>query len=145
MRMRQLGLLTALSLTALACGGPSVGELIAQKVTVTLSATSSQPDVVAVGDAQAGLGVQRAFVAASAMTLRPCDEDVESVVLEARGYDLLKDYSEEVTTAVTEWCAIQLDLDPVSETVTKGVPKGAVLYAEAVDAAGTELSFVSER
>jgi hypothetical protein len=140
-----LGLSTAFSLTALACGGPDVGEITEQRVTVTLNALSSQPSVAAVDTATTGLSVQRAFVSASAMTLVPCDEDAASIVLPARGYDLLDSPSEEVTTAVTDLCAVQLDLDPVSDAATEGVPDGATLYAEAKAPSDQALSFVSDR
>lgn len=145
MRTRQLGLLTACSLTALACGGPSVGEIAEQRVTVTLNAMSSQPSVAAVDTASEGLSVKRAFISASAMTLVPCSDDAASIVLAARGYDLLDSPSEEVTTAVTELCTVQLDVDPVSDAATEGVPDGATLYAEAKDSSSQALSFVSER
>lgn len=128
-----------------ACGGPTVGEIVEQKITVTLSARSSQPQVAVVGDSQGGLSVKRAFVSANAMTLVPCDEDAGSIVLGARGYDLLADPSEEVTTAVPELCALQLDLDPVTDAATEGVPDGATLYAEADGADDVEHSFASER
>lgn len=141
MRALLLGLLPL----TIACGGPSAGEIVQQRLTVTLSATSSQPQLAAPEESQGGLAVTRAFVAASAMTLVPCSDDVASVVLGARGYDLLVDPAEEVTTGVSDWCAIELDLDPVNEASAEGVPDGATLYVEATDAQGAEYVFASER
>lgn len=128
-----------------ACGSPGVGDLIEPELTLTLTAHSSEPAKVAVGDAQDGLGVTRAFVAASALSLVPCSKDVSGIVLEARGYDLLRSPSEAVSTAVTAWCALELDLDPVDGTTTTGVPDGSTLYVSAKDAADTAFSFSSDR
>ena len=127
----------------LACGGPSVGEILDQRLTVTLIATSSQPEVAVAGETQGGLAVQRAFVAASGMTLEPCAKDVAALVLDARGYDLLDAPSEEVTTGVADWCGIELDVDPPSSS-PKGVPKGSSLYVGAQTAEGAALEFASE-
>jgi hypothetical protein len=128
-----------------ACSSPGVGDLIQPELTLTLTAHSSEPTKVAVGDAEDGLGVTRAFVAASALSLVPCSKNVGGIVLDPRGYDLLRSPSEAVTTGVTEWCALELDLDPVDGTTTPGVPDGATLYVSAKDAADTAFSFSSDR
>lgn len=141
MRAIVFGLLPLLA----ACGGPSVGEIVAQEVTLTLSAYSSDSSQVAIGEQQGGLGVTRAFVAASALSLVPCAEGASSIVLDARGYDLLTNPSEGVTTAVTNLCALELDLDPVDGAASPGVPDGSTLFVRARDSADTSLHFSSER
>lgn len=128
-----------------ACGSPDFGDLIEPEFTLTLTAHSSDPSKVAVGDAQDGIGVTRAFVAASAVSLVACSKDVSGIVLDARGYDLRSSPSEAVSTAVTEWCAIEIDIDPVDGATASGIPDGTSLYVSAKDAADTEYSFSSER
>jgi hypothetical protein len=138
----------ALSLSALAvgCGGPTVGDIVAQDVTLAIAGTASAPDVAALGDAQGGLGVSRAFVSASALSLIPCAEGAADIVLDPRGYDLLltPPPSEDVSTAVSEFCGLRLDVEPVTENATDGIPKGVSLYVEGQDAAGTAFTLSSE-
>lgn len=143
MRALMLGVLPLLA----ACGGPDVTDIVEQEVALTLTAVTSQPDIAAIGEPDGGLGVTRAYVATSAVSLVPCREDAASIVLSARGYDLLSTPppGEVVTTAVNEWCAIQIDLDPVTTAQAQDLPDGVTLAVEAKDADDTSLLFTSAR
>jgi hypothetical protein len=129
------------------CGGPEVGDIVGNEVSVTVTGVASAPEVAAIGEAQGGSLVTRAFVSASSLSLMPCRDSAGAVSLGARGYDLLSDPapSERVTTAVYELCGLRVDIDPVSESATDGVPPGSSLYVEGQDAAGEAFSLSSER
>jgi hypothetical protein len=133
-------------LLATACGGPTLGDLVEDEVSVTVLGVASAPDVAAIGDAQGGLAVSRAFVSTSALRLVACRAGAGDITLGARGYDLLQDPapSERVTTAVSELCGLRVDIDPVSESAAEGIPTGASLYVEGQDAAGEAFTLVSE-
>jgi len=131
---------------AVACGGPTVGDLTSQEVTLTVRAVSSSPDVAAVGDAQGGLGVTRAFLSASAVSLLPCNDEIAPLVLEPRGYELVYQppFRERITTAVNDFCGLRVDVDPLEQNATEGVPDGASLYVEGTDANGDAFTLSSE-
>lgn len=135
------------ALLAAACGGPEVGDIVGNEVSLTVTAVASAPEVAALGEAQSGVGVSRAFVSTSALSLMPCREGADDVTLGARGYDLLSEPapSERVTTAVYDLCNLRLDIDPVSQSAADGVPEGASLYVEGKDAAGEPFALSSER
>lgn len=118
----------ALSTLAVACGGPTVGELVSQEITVTVGAVSSAPE--------ASPKVTRAFVSASSLTLTACNEDVAPIALDPRGYELVSDapYQERITTAVNDFCSVRLDVEPLDENEADGVPSGASVYVEGTDA-----------
>lgn len=135
----RLGLVTAglSGLAALGCGGPTVADLQQDEVLLTVGAVGSSPD---------GLEVSRAFVSASAVSLMPCRAEASDVVVAARGYDLLSQppMSERVTTAVADLCGLRVDVDPVSEAASAGVPEGASLYIEGQDATGAAFALTSQ-
>lgn len=139
---RTAGLLVAA--LAAACGGPEVGDIVGNEVNLTVTAVASAPEVAALGEAAGGLGVARAFVSTSSLSLMPCGSSASDVTLGARGYDLLQEPapSERVTTATYELCGLRIDIDPVSES---GIPEEASLYVEGQDAAGEPFTFKSER
>ena len=134
------------SLLSLGCGSPSLGELETSAVSITLTAKASAPAVAALGAPAGGLGVSRAFVSASSLTLLPCSDAAE-LVLPPRGYDLLASPApnEYVTTAVTELCGLRLDVDPLAQNAADGIPEGASMYVEGTDAAGTPFALTSEQ
>lgn len=136
-----------IALLAAACGGPEVGDIVGNEVSLTVTAVASAPEVAALGEAQSGVGVSRAFVSTSALSVVPCRDGADDITLGARGYDLLSDPppSERVTTAVYELCALRVDIDPVAQSATEGVPAGASLYVEAQDSAGEPFTLSSER
>ena len=144
MRPSMLSLL--LAPLALACSSPGVGNLAASEVAVTVTAVASAPDVAALGESQGGLGVSRVFVSSSSFRLLPCDSGSANVTLEPRGYDLLAEAKprESVGTLVSDWCGLQLDIDPVARNAAEGVPEGASLYVEGTDAAGAAFALTSE-
>jgi hypothetical protein len=115
-------------------------------VSVTLMGVASAPDVAAIGEAQGGLGISRAFVSASALSLIPCTTGASDIVLDARGYDLLTRPApiERVTTAVLELCGLRLDIDPVAQNATEGIPRRASLYVEGKDSTGADITLESE-
>ena len=136
-----------LAASVTACGGPTVGDIIQNEVTLNLAAVATKPEVAAIGDPQGGLVVSRAFVSASAVSLVPCHENTSSIVLDPRGYELVTDQRQEetVTTAVTQLCGVQIDVDPLTQNATDGVPEGASLYIEGQDAAGMPFTLSSDR
>lgn len=125
------------ALLALGCGGPSIGDLATPTVSLTVSAIATQPGVAAVGEAQGGLGIERAFVSMSSLTLSPCRAGAAEVVLSARGYELISDppFDETVTTAANELCSLRFDIDPLSQNNVEGVPEDAAFYAAGHNAA----------
>lgn len=142
---RRVGFCFALS--SAACGGPELGDIVGNEVNLTMTAVASAPEVAAIGEPQGGLGVSRAYVSTSSLSLMPCAENASSLTLGARGYDLLQEPSpnERVTTASWQLCGLRLDVDPVSESAVDGVPRGSSLYVEGQDAAGATFTLASER
>jgi hypothetical protein len=140
-------LIFGLASGATACGGPTVGDILQNEVRLSVAGIATKPEVAAIGEPQEGLGVARAFLSASAVSLMPCSENVNGIVLLPRGYELLNDppLSELVTTSVSQFCGVQIDIDPVAENATAGVPDGASLYIEGKDAAGMPLELSSDR
>jgi hypothetical protein len=68
-------------------------------------------------------------------------------VLPPRGYDLVSSLppNEYVTSAVTELCALRLDIDPLAQNASDGVPEGASIFVEGSDAAGVPFALSSEQ
>jgi hypothetical protein len=134
------------ALLGAACGGPELGDIVELEVSMTVVGTASAPEVVAIGDAQDGLGVTRAFLSASAVALLPCESNVSGLELGARGYDVLQEppLSERVTTGVSEFCGVRLELDPVTSNAREGIPQGASMYVEAEASDGTAVTLTSE-
>ncbi|HEX2877658.1 MAG TPA: hypothetical protein VHP33_40695 [Polyangiaceae bacterium] len=129
------------------CGGPELGDIVELEVSMAVVGTASAPETAAVGEAQGGLGVTRAFLSASAVTLVPCESNVSGLELGARGYDVLQEppQSERVTTGVSNFCGVRLELDPVTSNAREGIPEGATMYVEAVASDGTAVTLTSER
>lgn len=143
--MRASWLLAVSSL--LGCGGPTLGELETPAVSVVVTAISTDADVVAAGEPQGGLGVERAFVSMSSLTLTPCRRDASEITLSPRGYELVSELPNEelVQTAVTDLCGMRFDVDPLAENATEGVPEGVGLYVAGSSAAGMAYELASER
>ena len=135
------------ALALLGCGSPAIGEGQVSSVSVTFTTTATDPAVATAGEPAGGLVVSRAFVSASSLTLVPCDTKAAELVLPPRGYDLVSSLppNEYVTTAVTDLCALRLDIDPLTQNATDGVPEGASIHIEGVDAAGTPFTLTSEQ
>lgn len=144
MRLPLLGLL--ITPLALACSSPGVANLAASEVVVTVTGVASAPEVAAIGESQGGLGVSRVFVSSSSLRLLPCDSGSADVTLEPRGYDLVAETvpREVVGTLVTDWCGLQLDIDPLARNAADGVPEGASLYVEGTDPEGTAFALSSD-
>lgn len=142
-RVAASGLLAGL---VAACGGPEVGDIVGSEVTLTVTAVAGAPEVAALGEAEQGLGVSRAFVSTSALSLIPCVANASAVTLGARGYELLQvpAPSERVTTATFELCGLRVDIDPVSGSAVDGLPDGSSLFVEGEDAAGEPFMLTSE-
>lgn len=134
-------------LSLVGCGSPSLEDLETSAVSVTLTTTATDPAIATAGEPAGGLVVSRVFLSASSLTLLPCRDDAAEIVLPPRGYDLLTSPapSEYVTTAVTELCGLRLDVDPLSENATDGIPEGASIYVQGSDAAGTPFELASEQ
>lgn len=139
--------LAAGSAVAVGCGGPSVADLSSQEITLTVQGITSAPELVAIGKPpEAGIGVSRALIRASAVSFEPCSDDIASLKLAPRGYELLHDPapSETVTTAVREYCGLQLRISSTTENSADDVPEGATLYVEVKDDSGDELVLQTE-
>jgi|GEM_PF-5032312 len=136
----------AFGFLGLACGGPTVADLAGDEVWLTVTAVASDTKVATLGEAQEGLGVSRAFVSASAVTLLSCSNDVEALGLGARGYELAQDppMTERVTTAVSEFCGLRLEIDPVEAVTADGIELGTTLHVAAVDANGKDVTLTSD-
>lgn len=136
----------ALGLTGLGCGGPTLADLEQDEVLLTVTAVASDPQVAAPGESQGGLAVSRAFVSASAVTLLPCAKDVSAIGLGARGYELTQDppMTERVTTAVSEFCGLRVEIDPVDEVSADGVEPGTTLFVAAQDRDGNDVTLTSD-
>ena len=143
--MRALLLLAVMSLPG--CGSPTLGDLETPSVTIVVRGVATQSGVAAVGEPQGGLGISRAFVSMSSLTLMPCREGAREIILSGRGYDLLSDppNAEIISTAVTELCGLRFDIDPLEQNVTEGVPEEAALFVQGTDAAGTPFELASDR
>ncbi len=129
------------------CGSPELGDVGTSVVSVTLTTTASDPSVATVGEPAGGLVVSRVFVSASSLTLLPCRSDAAELALPPRGYDLLASPApnEYVNTAVTELCALRLDIDPLAQNATDGVPEAASIYVQGTDAAGAQFELYSKQ
>lgn len=136
-----------LAVMSIGCGGPSLGDLDTGTVAISVSGIATQPEIVALGEPQGGMGIERAFVSMSSLTLLPCRADAAEVMLSARGYELLNDppLQELVNTAVTELCGLRFDIDPLEQNATDGVPEGASLYVTGTNALGAEFEITSEQ
>ena len=143
--MRTPLLLAAGSL--LGCGGPSLGDLDTGSVAITVRGVVSDPAVATSGASQGGLGIERAYVSMSSVTLTPCRQDASEIMLSARSYELVREPPNEelVSTAVTELCGLRFDIDPLEQNASEGVPEGASLYVEGTNAAGAPFEIVSEQ
>jgi hypothetical protein len=131
----------------LGCGGPTLGDLETPAVSIVVTAIASEPDVAVAGDPQAGLGVERAFVSMSSLTLSPCREDASEIIISPRGYELVSPLpnAELVETAVTDLCGLRFDVDPLAQNAADGVPEGASLYVAGSSAAGIAYALASEQ
>ena len=121
-----------------------MGDVLGAEVSLTITALASDPNLAAIEEPQQGLGVTRAFVSTSALRLTPCRASARDITLGGRGYDLLQAPTERVTTAVGELCSLRLDIDPVFESASEGIPEGASLHVEGRDAAGEPFALSSQ-
>jgi hypothetical protein len=125
---------------AVACGGPEVGEITGQEVTLTLKAVASAPEVAALGEADGGLGVSRVVVATSAVRFQACTEGVEDLKLDPRVYELTREPppSEGITTAVSDFCGLRVEISPWED------PVNSSMLVSATDAEGEPQEFLSQ-
>jgi hypothetical protein len=144
--MRQLFTLLPFTLLTLACGGPSVGDILGDEVRMTATGVASSPEIASIGEASGGLGVTRLYVSTSSLSVLPCSADASDIVLGARGFDLLTSPPphETISTSVTELCGLRIDIDPVSQNALDGIPEGAALYVEGTDAQGAAFALSSD-
>lgn len=143
---RVIALIGAGSSLALGCGGPSVADLVAEEVTLTVRGMASDPDVATIGDASTGLGVSRGALRARRIALEACRAGVDEVRLAPRGYELASDNasSEVVTTAVKDLCGVRVEIEATADNALDGVPEAASLYVEVSDSDGNPLRFMSD-
>ncbi len=130
---------------AAGCGGPSVSDIAVQRVTLTLQGVASAPEVASIGEPAEGLGVARAVIHARAVRFEACEKNVEPLVLDPRAYELLHDPapSESISTAVSEWCGLQVDIGPARASETDEEPAAAI-YVEVTDESGEAFTLTSD-
>lgn len=145
--MRAASLTVLLSILACGCGGPELGDIVDDEVLLTVTAAAFEPEQASLGEPQGGLGVTRLYVSTSSLTLVPCDEGVREIMLGPRGYELISEVAsgEVVSTSVTRWCELGLDIDPIADNAGEGVPEGAAIYIEGTDAEGTAFTLATDR
>jgi len=152
----RLCLLSVLPFT-IACGGPTLGDIVEQEVTLTFTPITRPAEAVggapaeSASEAPAGQGgqsgaggqpepvgieVTRAVLSRGAVTLVPCTAKAREIVLDPRDYELFAHPSERVTTAVTELCSVRLDIAPSSDDA-------ATLEVDGKSNSGDELVFTS--
>jgi hypothetical protein len=136
-KTRALALSLPLAVLALGCSGPTVGDIVEQQVTLDVAGVYMGQSSIPSGDERGDFSMSRALLSTSGMTLVPCASGAGEISIAARVYDLLatKPFGEGVTTAVTEYCSLRVDLAPVSDA-TDGMPAGDSLLLEAQDASG---------
>jgi hypothetical protein len=134
-----------LGLGVVACGGPSVADIAQQRVMLTVRGVASDPDVAAIGEPAAGLGVTRAWLRTRAVTFAACRADTEALTLAPRDYELLNDAapSEEITTAVDELCGLHVEVGASGEA-GDGSSKDTTLHVEGTDADGNAFTLESD-
>jgi hypothetical protein len=131
---------------AAACGGPEVGDIAGQQLTLQVSGVYLGPEAVASGDERGDFTMSRALISVDSMTLTPCMDGVGVITLEPRVYDLLSDppFGESVTTAVSEFCGLRVDLTPSPDLTEDGATSGSSVFLEAQDETQAKLAYVDE-
>lgn len=134
------------ALTA-ACGGPSVGDIESQALTLQVSGMYLGSKAVASGDERGDFTMSRALISVDSMTLTPCASGAGAIVLDPRVYDLraTPPLGETVTTGVSEFCALRVDLAPspdLKERSGSNVSESLVL--EAQDETGAKVTYAAE-
>jgi hypothetical protein len=138
--------LLALTCLVTACGNGALAEISEQEVALTVSGVTSEPELAALGDSQGGLGIERAALRVSAITLSACRESTADLTLGARTYDLLSEprSGETVLTAVNELCRLRVDVDAGSPDDAGALPDDASLFVAGADAEGEPVSWTSQ-
>jgi hypothetical protein len=143
----------------LACGGPTLGDIVEQEVTLTFTPITDEPAAALGGapaesgsEASAGQGgqsgsggetapveieVTRALLRRVVVTLVPCTQGAREIALDPRGYDLFQHPSERVTTAAIELCSVRLD-------IASSPDDSATLEVDGKSNSGDELAFTSD-
>jgi hypothetical protein len=129
---------------AVGCGGPSVGDIESQAVTLQVSGVYLGPRAIAAGDERGDVTMARALLSVDGMTLTPCAAGAGAIAIDPRIYDLLADppLGETVTTAVSEFCTLRVDLGPSPDLMEDASAESLVL--EAQDETGAKLNYVGE-
>ena len=127
-----------------ACGGPTVGDIEGEVLTLQVSGVYLGPKAVASGDERGDFTMSRALISVESMTLTPCSAGSGSLTFEPRVYDLLlvPPLGETVTTAVSEYCELRVDLTPSAEvTEHSGSKTSESLVLEAQDETGANVTY----
>jgi hypothetical protein len=140
LRFRSVGFLVRAAglagcvLTA-ACGGPTVADIESDVLTLQVTGVYLGPKAVASGDERGDFTLSRALISVDSMTFTPCAAGSGSIILEPRVYDLLADppLGETVTTAVSEFCTLRVDLTPSPDVTEDGTSPSESLLLEAQD------------
>jgi len=137
----------ALGMTTTACGGPSVGDVESQALTLQVSGVYLGPKAVPSGDdARGDFTMSRALISVDSMQLTPCASGSAPITLDPRVYDLLADppLGETVTTAVTEFCTLRIDLTPSPDVTESASSSDESLLLEAKDETAAKITYAGE-
>jgi len=137
-------LLGALALAA--CGGPEVGDIAGQQLTLQVSGVYLGSEAVASGDERGDFTISRALLSVDSLTFTPCAEGARAITLAPRVYDLLAapPLGETVTTAVSEFCSLRVDLTPSPDITEEGASSGDSLLYEAQDETEAKIAYAAE-
>jgi hypothetical protein len=139
MRFSKTPVLAALcGLLGVACSGPTAGDSAEGQVTLQVSGVYLGDSAIASGDERGDFTMSRALVSFGGMSLVPCASGAAEIGIAARVYDLmaLPPLGEVVSTAVSEYCSLRVDLAPAPDAAD-GMPAGDSLFIDAQDASGS--------
>jgi hypothetical protein len=138
MRLSETPALIALcGLFGAACSGPAAGDAAEQQVTLQVSGVYLGDSAIASGDARGDFTMSRALVSFGGISLVPCASGAAEISIAPRVYDLMAmpPPGEAVSTAVSEYCGLRVDLAPAPDAAD-GMPKGDSLLFDVQDASG---------
>ncbi len=129
-----------------ACGGPSVADIESEVLTLQVSGVYLGGRAVASGDERGDFTMSRALISVDSLTFTPCAAGSGPITLEPRVYDLraTPPFGETVTTAVSEFCTLRVDLTPSSEVKEHDTSSDESLLLEAQDETGAKVTYGGE-
>ena len=137
---------TAVLVTTAACGGPSVADIENQAVTLQVTGVYLGDQAVPSGDERGDFTISRALISVDSLTLTPCADSSAAITLDPRVYDLTADppQGERVTTAVTEFCTLRVDLAPSPDITEHSSKSPESLLVEVEDETSAKTTYAAE-